>query len=42
MKKGFTLIELMVSLTVFSIVMVVSIGTLLIMIDSNAKAQALY
>ena len=40
--RGFTLIELMVSLTVFSIVMVVSIGTLLIMIDSNAKAQALY
>lgn len=40
--RGFTLIELMVSLTVFSIVMVVSVGTLLIMIDSNAKAQALY
>ena len=40
--RGFTLIELMVSLSVFSVVMVVSIGTLLIMIDSNAKAQALY
>ena len=40
--RGFTLIELMVSLTLFSIVMVISIGSLLIMIDANAKAQALY
>ncbi len=41
-KKGFTLVELMVSLSIFSIVMVISTGTLLIMIDINAKAQALY
>jgi len=41
-EKGFTLIELMVSLTVFSIVMVISVGTLLTLIDANAKAQALY
>ncbi len=41
-EKGFTLIELMVSLTIFSMVMVVSIGTLLTLIDVNAKAQALY
>ena len=41
-KTGFTLVELMVSLTIFSIVMLVSVGTLLIMIDINAKAQALY
>jgi len=40
--RGFTLIELMVSLTVFSIVMVVSVGTLLTLININAKAQALY
>jgi prepilin-type N-terminal cleavage/methylation domain-containing protein len=40
-QKGFTLVELMVSLSIFSIVMVISIGTLLIMIDANAKAQAL-
>ena len=40
--RGFSLVELMVSLSVFSIVMVVSVGTLLIMIDINAKAQALY
>ncbi len=39
--KGFSLIELMVSLTIFSIVMVIAIGTLLVLIDANAKAQAL-
>ncbi len=39
---GFTLIELMVSLTVFAIVMVVSTSTLLTMVNANAKAQALY
>lgn len=40
--RAFTLVELMVSLTVFSIVMLISTSTLLIMIDANAKAQALY
>ncbi len=40
--QGFTLVELMVSLTIFSIVMMVSTGTLLVLIDVNAKAQALY
>lgn len=40
--EGFTLVELMVSLSIFSIVMVISVGTLLIMIDINAKAQAVY
>ena len=40
--RGFSLIEMMVSLTVFSIVMTISVGTLLIMVDANAKAQALY
>ena len=39
---GFTLVELMVSLTVFSIVMLISTGVLLVMIDVNAKGQALY
>ncbi len=39
--QGFSLIELMVSLTVFAIVMVVSTGTLITLIDANAKAQAL-
>lgn len=41
-QQGFTLIELMVSLTVFAIVMLISTTTLLTMIDMNAKAQALY
>ncbi len=41
-QKGFTLVELMVSLAVFSIVMTVSVGTLLVLVDMNAKAQALY
>ena len=40
--RGFTLIELMVSLSIFAITIMISVGTLLIMIDSNAKAQALY
>ncbi len=39
--RGFSLIELMVSLTIFSIVMTLSISTLLVLIDANAKAQAL-
>jgi len=42
MQKGFTLVEMLVSLTVFSIVMVISVGTLIVMMDANAKAQALY
>ncbi|HEU4677299.1 MAG TPA: type II secretion system protein [Candidatus Paceibacterota bacterium] len=41
-EKGFTLVELMVSLTVFSIVMTISVGTLLVLIDLNSKAQAVY
>lgn len=41
-QKGFTLVELMVSLVIFSTVMVISAGTLLIMVDINAKAQAIY
>ncbi len=40
--RGFSLIELMVSLSVFAIIMVASVGTLLTMVDANAKAQALY
>lgn len=40
--RGFSLIELMVALTLFSIVMTISIGTLLVLIDLNAKAQAVY
>jgi prepilin-type N-terminal cleavage/methylation domain-containing protein len=38
---GFSLVELMVSLSIFSIVMTIAMGTLLILIDANAKAQAI-
>lgn len=41
-QSGFTLVELLVSLSVFSVVIVIALGTLLVMIDVNAKAQALY
>jgi prepilin-type N-terminal cleavage/methylation domain-containing protein len=40
--RGFSLVELMVSLSLFSTVMVISVGTLLVMININAKGQALY
>ena len=40
-KKGFTLIELMVSITIFSIVMLISVGALLSIIDANRKDQSL-
>ncbi len=39
--RGFSLVELMVSLSIFSIVMTLSVSTLLVLIDANAKAQAL-
>ncbi len=38
--KGFTLIELMVSMSIFGIVSTISVGTLLVMIDANRKAQS--
>lgn len=38
---GFTLIEMMVAVSIFAIVMVVAAGALLTMIDANRKAQAL-
>lgn len=40
--KGFSLVELLVSLSIFSTVMTISIGTILVMIDINAKAQAIF
>jgi prepilin-type N-terminal cleavage/methylation domain-containing protein len=40
--RGFTLIEMLVSLMLFSIIVTICMGTLLVMIDVNAKAQALY
>lgn len=38
--RGFSLVELMVALTIFSVVVTMSIGTLTVMIRANAKAQA--
>lgn len=39
--KGFTLIEMMVSVAIFSIVMLVALGTILTVLDANRKAQTL-
>ncbi len=38
-QKGFTLIEMLVSISLFSIVMMISVGTLLTLVDANRKAQ---
>lgn len=38
---GFSLIELLVSMTIFTLVMVMGVGALLVVVDSNAKAQSL-
>lgn len=39
--KGFTLIEMLVSLTLFSVVVVITIGSIFTIIDSNRKSQSL-
>jgi prepilin-type N-terminal cleavage/methylation domain-containing protein len=40
-KGGFTLIEMIIAVSLFVVVMVISMGALLSMIDANRKAQAL-
>lgn len=40
-KKGFTLVEMLVSISVFMVVMLVAAGSLLSIIDANNKAQSL-
>jgi len=40
-RSGFSLIELLVSVGLFAVVMVVSVGTLLALVDANQKAQTL-
>lgn len=40
-KKGFTLIEMMVSVSIFAIVMVIALGSILTILDSNRKARTL-
>lgn len=39
--RGFTLVELIVAIGIFSIVMLIAVGALLSMINANRKAQAL-
>ena len=39
--RGFTLLELMVSVTLFTIVMMVAVGSLLSLVDANRKARSL-
>lgn len=38
---GFTLVEILVSVMIFSVVMLIAVGALLSMLDANRKAQAL-
>jgi len=40
-KKGFTLIEVIISLSIFIIVMTISAGAILSIVDSNRKARAI-
>jgi prepilin-type N-terminal cleavage/methylation domain-containing protein len=40
-EAGFTLIELMVSVSIFSIVLMLALGTMLTILDSNRKARTL-
>ncbi len=40
-QSGFTLIEIMVALTIFSVVMVISMGSILAVFDANKKSQSL-
>jgi len=40
-KKGFTLIELMISVSIFAIVLLVAMGSILTIVDSNRKARTL-
>ena len=41
LSKGFTLIEVMVSVMIFSVVMTVALGALLAMSESDRRAEAL-
>ena len=40
--RGFTLVEMIVATALFSVIMLVSVGALLSLIDANRKAQALH
>jgi prepilin-type N-terminal cleavage/methylation domain-containing protein len=41
MKKGFTLIEIMVSISIFLVVMTISMGSIISIFDANRKAQTM-
>ena len=41
MKKGFTLVEMMVSMAIFAVVAMVAAGALIRIIDANKKAQSI-
>lgn len=38
-QAGFTLVELLVSVSIFAVIITMTVGTLLVLIDANAKAQ---
>ena len=38
-KKGFSLVELLVSMSIFTIVVTIAVGSLLVLVDANTKAQ---
>lgn len=40
-QRGFTLVEMMVAVALFAVVMTISVGALLALVDANRKAQAL-
>ncbi len=40
-KSGFTLVEMLVAVALFSVVMLISIGSLLALIDANKRAQGI-
>ncbi len=37
---GFTLVEVLVSMSIFAVVVTMAVGTLIVLMDANAKAQA--
>lgn len=41
-QQGFSLVELLVSVGIFAVVMVISVNTLLVLINANAKVQGEY
>ncbi|MBX9765465.1 type II secretion system GspH family protein, partial [Patescibacteria group bacterium] len=40
-RRGFTLVELMVAVSIFAIVMMIGVGALLSLVQTNRRAQAI-